>query len=452
MENPAPAMTAPWLSLLRKLVVVIASIVLLVTLGVYFGLARHERETLVSGKVAAATTVLRYLAVSLAPEVIFGDDKSVTQDLENLAHNDELLSVEVWADEAAGPRLVASTRREWATSLAAPQRGQDLNDLAIISPSNFVVSSAIVDGSGARIGAVRATFSLANVNAAIAASTRRTLWMSLLVALGVVIVLLLAVGQSLLRPMREMRMARELEIAADIQRALLPHKPTHAGFDFAGSMVPADEVGGDFFDVQSSPEALWITVGDVSGHGLPAGLVMLMAQAAFAAHFRAVPDAEPHRVYRAVNELLYDNVAMRLEDDKYVTCQLLTYRGDGSFALVGGHQSLLVYRAATRSVEMLDVPGPWLGIMQTLPEFDTHTLHLDPGDVLCLYSDGIIEARNGRAELYDLPRLKDKVTEALGATGDLDAALKTILDDVLAFCLRPQDDASLLLVRRKLNA
>ena len=67
-------MTAPWLSLLRKLVVVIASIVLLVTLGVYFGLARHERETLVSGKVAAATTVLRYLAVSLAPEVIFGDD------------------------------------------------------------------------------------------------------------------------------------------------------------------------------------------------------------------------------------------------------------------------------------------------------------------------------------------------------------------------------------------
>ena len=443
-------MNSHWASLIRKLIVVIAGIVMLIMLGAYAGLSRHERDTLVSGKVAAATTVLRYLSTSLAPEVAFGDDKSVAQDLQNLAQNDELLSVEVWAEDPTGPRLVGSVVRDGVAAETMPPSVRD--ESSSISKTSFVVQTPLTDGTGAHIGLVRASFSLAKVNTVIAASTRRTLWICSLVGFGAAVVLLIAVGQSLLRPMREMRMARELEIAADIQRALLPAKPVHEGFEFAGRMVPADEVGGDFFDVQSTSEALWITVGDVSGHGLPAGLVMLMAQAAFAAHFRAVPDAEPNRVYRAVNELLWDNVSRRLRDDKYVTCQLLAHRGKGTFAIVGGHQSLLVYRAATRRAEILQVPGPWLGIMQNLPDFDTHTLDLEPGDVLCLYSDGIIEARNTTNELYDLPRLQDKVSEELRTTTDLEVALKRILDDVLAFCERPQDDASLLLVRRKLAA
>jgi sigma-B regulation protein RsbU (phosphoserine phosphatase) len=273
------------------------------------------------------------------------------------------------------------------------------------------------------------------------------------VAFGVAVVLLLAVRQSLLRPLHEMRMARELEIASDIQRAMLPKRPEHADFEFAGAMVPADEVGGDFFDVQSTDQSLWITIGDVSGHGLPAGLVMLMAQSAFAAHFAAAPDAPPESVFRAVNHLLWDNIARRLRDNKYVTCQLIAYKGDGQFEVVGGHQPLLVFRAATGRIELVDAPGPWLGILDTLPKVPTHEVQLAPGDVLCLYSDGVIEARNAREELYDLPRLEQLATRVLGAgASDLEAAVNRMFDDLFSFCGRPQDDASLLLVRRRVAA
>ncbi len=83
--------------------------------------------------------------------------------------------------------------------------------------------------------------------------------------------------------LREQAMLRrEIEIAMNIQQALLPPAPSHAEFEFSGRMLPAEDVGGDFYDVLTDTERdrLWITVGDVSGHGLTAGLIMLMAQSA----------------------------------------------------------------------------------------------------------------------------------------------------------------------------
>jgi serine phosphatase RsbU (regulator of sigma subunit) len=445
-------MNAPWGSLIRKLVVVIAGIMVIIVAGAYLGLSTHERDTLVSGKVAAARTVLRYLSVSLSPELAFGDEKSIAQDLQNLVHADDVLSVEVWSQEPGPTRLVASFVVHPGAEVdpTVPPLGHV--EGVKVHPQSFVVQTPILDASGAVVGMVRAAFSLAGVNAAIAASTRRTLWICSLVGFGAAVVLLAAVRQSLLRPIREMRMQRELEIAAHVQRALLPREPVHPGFQFAGRMLTADEVGGDFFDVQSDESALWITIGDVSGHGLPAGLVMLMAQAAFSTYFRAAPDAEPSRVFRAVNELLWENVSRRLADDKYATCQLLIHQGGGDFAVVGGHQSLLIYRAATRSTEIVEVPGPWLGLMKDLPQFETHKVHLDFGDVLCLYSDGLIEARDEKNDLYDLPRLQARLSTALESGKNLEDAVRVILDDVLAFCGRLEDDGSLLLVRRKLNA
>jgi serine phosphatase RsbU (regulator of sigma subunit) len=443
-------MSTLWASLIRKLMIVIAGITLLVGLGVYFGLSRHERDTLVSGKVGTATTVLRYLASSLGPEIAFADDKSISQDLQNLLPSGDVLNVAVYADDHGSLHLVSAVVAQGSKRAATSPEGTD--EAVTLHDDYFEVQTPVADGGGGRVGVVRAAFSLAAVNATITANTRRTLWTCALVGFGAAVVLLAAIGQSLLRPMREMRMARELEIAAHIQRALLPSKPLHPAFDFAGRMIPANEVGGDFFDVQSSDRALWITIGDVSGHGLPAGLVMLMAQSAFASHFRATPDAEPQRVFRAVNELLWQNVSKRLRDDKYATCQLLAYRGSGRFAVVGGHQALLVYRASTGQVETVEAPGPWLGILRELPAFATHDLQLDVDDVLCLYSDGLIEAPDKRGDLYDLPRLRAKLGDALGATRDLDAAVERVLQDVLGFCDRLEDDGCLLLVRRKAEA
>ena len=247
------------------------------------------------------------------------------------------------------------------------------------------------------------------------------------------------------------RMARELEIAAQIQRALLPPAPRHADFEFAGRMVPADEVGGDFYDVLSEPEqgALWISIGDVSGHGVGAGLVMLMAQAAFASHFLNDPAEEPARVLRDVNALLCENISNRLRDDKYVTAQLLTYRGDGEFVCVGAHEWPILYRSKTGRCETIEAPGPWLGIVSELSDVPVTTITLEPGDVLCLYSDGITEAQNAAGELFDLTRMSAVLAAALGAGQTLDEVTRAVFDAVEAFSGRHDDDWTMLLAKRR---
>jgi sigma-B regulation protein RsbU (phosphoserine phosphatase) len=112
---------------------------------------------------------------------------------------------------------------------------------------------------------------------------------------------------------------------------------------------PAQEVGGDFYDVlcDERSRSLWVTIGDVSGHGVPAGLVMLMTQSAFAAYFRANPLARPDEVIRGVNDLLNEQIGVRLRDDKYVTGLLLQHSGAGRFVYAGAHEWPLVWRKAT---------------------------------------------------------------------------------------------------------
>ncbi|MEI9949281.1 MAG: SpoIIE family protein phosphatase [Pseudomonadota bacterium] len=246
------------------------------------------------------------------------------------------------------------------------------------------------------------------------------------------------------------RMARELEIAAQIQRALLPPSPSHADFEFAGRMVPADEVGGDFYDVLSDPKqgALWISIGDVSGHGVGAGLVMLMAQAAFASHFLNNSAAEPARVLREVNALLCENITNRLREDKYVTAQLLTYLGAGKFVCVGAHEWPILYRAKTGRCEIIEAPGPWLGIVSDLSDVPVTTLTVEPGDVLCLYSDGITEAQNSAGELFDIARMSAVLETALGQGKALDDVTRAVFDEVESFSGRHDDDWTMLLAKR----
>ncbi len=246
------------------------------------------------------------------------------------------------------------------------------------------------------------------------------------------------------------RMARELEIAAQIQRAMLPPTPAHPDFEFAGRMLPADEVGGDFYDVLSNSEgsALWISIGDVSGHGVGAGLVMLMAQAAFASHFLNDPSEEPKRVLCEVNALLCENITNRLRDNKYVTAQLLTYEGFGRFACVGAHEWPLVYRAKTGRCETIEAPGPWLGIVPELSDVPLTIVQVDPGDVLCLYSDGVTEAQNDAGELFDVERLGAVIARAMSEGKSLDEVTRAVFDEVEEFSGRHDDDWTLLLAKR----
>jgi serine phosphatase RsbU (regulator of sigma subunit) len=258
------------------------------------------------------------------------------------------------------------------------------------------------------------------------------------------------IGEARAALSEQLRMSRELEIAASIQRAMLPPTPQHAEFAFAGKMHPADEVGGDFYDVLTNgqSEALWITIGDVSGHGVGAGLVMLMAQAAFASHFLENSSAEPERVLRDVNSLLCENIAHRLRDDKYLTAQLLRHLGQGRFACVGAHEWPVVFRRQSGRCETIPAEGPWLGIYRELPEVPTSTIELAPGDVLCLYSDGITEAQNEAGELFDVERLARLIERELGGGTPLSDVPAAIFAEVERYSGRHADDWTLLLVQR----
>lgn len=249
----------------------------------------------------------------------------------------------------------------------------------------------------------------------------------------------------------QVRMASELELAANLQRDLLPPTPTHPEFEFAGVMIPADEVGGDFYDVltDANHQALWITVGDVSNHGLSAGLVMLMAQSAFASQFHSRERIEPDEVFACVNRVLRENVVHRLRDDKYVTAQLLCYRGAGRFVCAGGHEWPVVYRKAQNTTEVVEAVGPWLAIVPDLPEVEVSELTLEVGDVLCLYSDGLTESKNDRGELFDVERLAQALRAGLERFPHLPEVANFVVDQVRAYCSLQDDDWTLLLVRRR---
>jgi len=257
------------------------------------------------------------------------------------------------------------------------------------------------------------------------------------------------ISESRLALNTQARMARDLEIATEIQRSMLPKSPTHPEFEFAGNMVPADEVGGDFYDVLTDGEALWLTVGDVCGHGIGSGLVMVMTQVAFASSFIQDSTANPVQVWQCVNRLLFDSIRNRLNDDRYVTAQLLTHQGDGRFLCVGAHQWPIVYRAQTGLCETFESTGPWLGLAPEQAFVPSSEILLGPGDVLCLYSDGLPESQDANEELFDVERMQATLAESMRRHGSVQQAVTDLYAAVTAFSGRHDDDWTLLLVRRR---
>ncbi len=245
------------------------------------------------------------------------------------------------------------------------------------------------------------------------------------------------------------RISREMEIAERIQTSLVPRAPQHPEFDFAGRMDPADDVGGDVYDVLAADDRpLWLTIGDVSNHGLAAGLVMLMAQSAFTTAWARAGARSPAEAFVQVNTTLYSSIRERMGDNKYITALIVTYRGGGEFSYAGGHLWPLVFRHKTGEVEQLRVEGPWLGILRAMSLPPELHFSLEPGDVLCLYTDGVIEAMDGSGEQYDLGRLKKALEQAAKAP-DLTAGVDGMFADFARHSEQRADDRTVLLVRRR---
>jgi predicted ATPase/serine phosphatase RsbU (regulator of sigma subunit) len=184
----------------------------------------------------------------------------------------------------------------------------------------------------------------------------------------------------------------ELELAKKIQTMLLPEKPEMTGYVISAYMMPAREVGGDYYDFIAADGKNWIVIGDVSGHGVTAGLVMMMTQTAIHNTVTQHPDIFPSDLLSVINKTILANVG-KMNEDKYMTITALAAHENGRFVFSGLHQDILVYRAETGTVEDVGTNGCWIGIFEDIKsKLTDETLTLYPGDVMMLYTDGITEA------------------------------------------------------------
>jgi len=202
------------------------------------------------------------------------------------------------------------------------------------------------------------------------------------------------------------RLEGEIDIARRIQTSILPPVTEAPGLEIAARMIPASEVGGDYYDVRPAKDGCWIGVGDVAGHGLPAGLVMLMVQSAVATMTKAKEDGAPSELLAILNDIVYENVRHRMKQHEYVTFVLIRYHADGRIVFAGAHEQLVVVRKATGKCEVLDTPGTWVGAAPEIKLVTEDTAaRLEAGDLLVVYTDGITEAENAAGEPFGIERI-----------------------------------------------
>ncbi|HEY8212371.1 MAG TPA: SpoIIE family protein phosphatase [Myxococcaceae bacterium] len=245
---------------------------------------------------------------------------------------------------------------------------------------------------------------------------------------------------------RTAKLQEELAIARRVQTSILPRELEVEGLEISARMVPADQVGGDYYDVLPFEHGAWLAIGDVSGHGLDSGLVMLMVQSAVSAITRARVDATPREVLLALNDVLFNNIRSRLVQEEHVTLTVFLYTSDGRFTFAGAHEDLLVYRKQPRAIERIATPGAWVGAAAQISRATINsTFTLERGDLLVLYTDGITEAASADGEPFDPVRLGRVIEEAHDQPCDV--IRDRILEATGRWAARQDDDLTVMVIR-----
>ncbi|MFC1670811.1 SpoIIE family protein phosphatase [Spirochaetota bacterium] len=206
----------------------------------------------------------------------------------------------------------------------------------------------------------------------------------------------------------------EMELAKKIQTVLLPEKPEIQGYDISAKMIPAANVGGDYYDIISIGGINWFVIGDVSGHGVPAGLIMMMVQTSIHSTLEQNPNLDPSKLISLVNKTIRKNI-LRVKEDNYMTLTVLATTKHGEFTFSGLHQDIYIYRSASGSVDSIKTGGMWLGLADNIRNTDFEgNLKMNHGDTMILYTDGITEAwhkesvqgrRNPESDMFGEERL-----------------------------------------------
>ncbi|MDD2723683.1 MAG: PAS domain S-box protein [Methylovulum sp.] len=239
----------------------------------------------------------------------------------------------------------------------------------------------------------------------------------------------------------------EIKIAQQIQTSLLPSTPIQsAHFEVTGFCMPADKIGGDYFDYfYHNDNCLDMVIADVSGHSI--GPALFMVETRSVIRTQASHSGEPAAILGLLNHFLFEDLN---KADFFITAFYLQYdiaRQQLSYANAG-HSPPLLLRAQAGVCELLDADGMILGVRKAIV-FEEKNLLLGEGDVVLLYTDGLTEADNAQGEFFGLQRVGDVLVQQAGQSPQtVIAALFKALKD---FCQKDSfnDDITLLLFKRR---
>ena len=253
------------------------------------------------------------------------------------------------------------------------------------------------------------------------------------------------------------RMSSELNVQQRLQQMLQPSagelRQIHR-LDVAAEVRPATEVGGDYYDLFSGGNRDTFAIGDVTGHGLESGVVMLMTQSILRGLLTET-GMPLTRVLEHANQALFANIA-RSGIDRYLSLCLIDYAKDvqnsagANLTIVGQHETILIARASG-DIEVIDTDalGFSVGMIDDISPFVAETrTTIVTGDVVLLYSDGVTEAENTLGVAYGTDRLSEQLLLHRHQTA---AQIKrAILDDLLTFCADSplQDDVMLVVLKQ----
>ncbi|MBE2220025.1 MAG: SpoIIE family protein phosphatase [Anaerolineae bacterium] len=248
-----------------------------------------------------------------------------------------------------------------------------------------------------------------------------------------------------------LRLSAELDVARQLQMMVLPPESETSAIpdlDIACYMEPADEVGGDYYDVLKVGESVYLSIGDVTGHGLSSGVVMLMAQTAFLTLSQS-GERDINRILSVLNQVLYRNI-LRIRENKNMTLAVIQYDEKG-YSVVGQHESVIICRTdgTIEEIDTIDLGFP-LGLDDDIDAFiASQQFQLAPGDVMLLYTDGITEAENPEQQQFGMEKLK----ALLAQYHDLEAKaiMEHIMKDVYGFIDTTPiyDDITMMVIKQK---
>lgn len=235
---------------------------------------------------------------------------------------------------------------------------------------------------------------------------------------------------------------RDLQIARRVQEALVPA----ASFDAArvqvrSAYIPSEALSGDFYDYFVQDDLLYLFVADVSGHGLPAAILVSLLKSYI--HTEADPHSSLAEFMSRLNDFLF-TVSLPTQ---FATAQLFRVDASGNLLFANAaHPPFLLYQRATGRSLLVEEPSNLLGAMPDMP-FAERSLSVAPGDTLFVYTDGLTDRRNAAGEFYAIDRVASLLEES--RDHDVNTIYDRIYTDVTGFEATPEyrDDIAFVVSR-----